>query len=86
MEIACFVCSHVFADVKPVLLVAREGGEWMFMCGDAHASDENYHLVGMRHLLDRDGTLRELLDLGDGMQAERTASHHRWRRSRVVDD
>lgn len=84
MEVECYVCSHVFADVRPVLLVAREDGDWMFMCGDEHPADENYHLVGMNHLLERDSSLKAVLTLGKNAQAERTDEHSPWRRSASV--
>ena len=77
-ELQGFVCSHVFADVRPVLLVARDAGDWMFMCGDTHPEDEDYHLIGVNHLTQRDPSLREILDLSDGSAAERKGQGERW--------
>lgn len=77
-EIHCYVCSHIFADFRPVLLVARESGDWMFLCGDTHDNDESYHLVGISHLVERDSTLRDLVDLPDNFQAERSSAGEPW--------
>ena len=32
-EIPVYVCSHVFENVRPILLVVREGGDWQCLCG-----------------------------------------------------
>lgn len=77
-EIHVYVCSHVFADVRPILLVVRESGDWMFLCGDVHEENEDYHLVGVNHLTDRDPTLRNLPDLPDNTEAERTEVGGEW--------
>lgn len=78
-EVHCFVCSHVFADVKPVLLVVRDEGDWMFVCGGEHETSDEYHLVGMRHVLERDDTLCEVVRaLPDGWEAERREFKGPW--------
>ena len=63
MERAAFVCSHVFENRRPVLLVSRVDGDWQLLCGQAHATKETPHLVGLNHLLERDPSLQELSDL-----------------------
>jgi hypothetical protein len=80
-ETAAFVCSHVYEDVLPILLVARESGDWMYLCGQGHGEDERYHVVGMEHLLERDSTLAEILDLPDNSEAERFSVGGAWIRS-----
>jgi hypothetical protein len=79
-ELATFVCSHVFANTSPVLLVAREGGDWMHLCGQLHQEDEEYHIVGIDHLIDRDPSLREVQELADDSEAERLAVGMPWLR------
>lgn len=69
-EVAAFVCSHVFENTRPVLLVAREHGDWMFLCGQGHPTDERYRVVGREHLLEGDPRLSETLDLPDNAEAE----------------
>ena len=51
-----FCCPHVFHQEKPILLVVRDDdGDWQFLCGyDTFGPDQNCHLVGMGHLLERD--------------------------------
>ncbi len=83
-ELASFTCSHVFSAQRDVLLVIREEGDWMFMCGEEHESDEEYHLVGLNHLLDRDGSLREVLDLSEGFEAERSSKAGAWIRTEIT--
>ena len=84
-EIAAFTCSHVFSAQRDVLLVAREAGDWMFLCGDEHGADEDYHVVGMNHLLSRDVSLREILDLPEGFEAERSSKGQAWIRTEVLE-
>lgn len=77
-EVHCYVCSHVFEDIRPVLLVAREDGDWMFLCGSPHAENEEYHLVGVGHLFDRDRSLEQLRDLPENHEAERADVGGQW--------
>jgi hypothetical protein len=79
-EVAAFVCSHIFYDTHPVLLVARENGDWMFLCGQVHGEQEEYHVVGVEHLLMRDPTMRALLDLTENSEAERPSRRGAWTR------
>ena len=77
-ESAAFICSHIFNDTHPVLLVARESGDWMYLCGQVHDEQEEYEVVGAEHLLERDPTLREILDLPDNSEAERFTQGGTW--------
>jgi hypothetical protein len=79
-EIGAFVCSHIFEASRPILLVSREDGDWMFLCGAMHAEGEKYRFVGINHLVERDPGLRETLDLPDHFEAERDEQGGRWRR------
>jgi hypothetical protein len=77
-----YVCSHVFDASRPILLVALEEDGWQLLCGDEH----DYILdppkvVGLDHLLERDPSLAELLDLKVGWQAEREGESATWRRA-----
>lgn len=82
VERAAFVCAHVFDVSRPVLLVSHEGGDWQFLCGDHHRSWETARVVGMNHLFDRDASLRALLDLPVGWDAERPKVGAEWVRKR----
>lgn len=77
-EPAAFVCSHIFRDTTAVLLVAHDGGDWMFLCGAEHGPDEDYHVVGVDHLMSRDPSIREVMDLPESFEAERTAVGTPW--------
>ena len=51
---AVFICSHMFENTRPVLYVSKEGGDWQFLCGQTDHGEENPHVVGIGHLIDRD--------------------------------
>src|SRR5216683_3524517 len=71
-NLRAYVCIHVCDDTRPVLLVSRAGGPWCFLCGDVHPQDpSSYRVVGIGHLLRRDHSLSELVDLPADWEAER---------------
>jgi hypothetical protein len=84
MELSAYVCSHVFANSHPVLLVSRVEGDWQFLCGETHEGDEVPQVVGLNHLFDRDPTLHELHDLPPDWQAERATVASPWRKTSLV--
>jgi hypothetical protein len=77
-EYAAFICSHVFDNSRPILLVVKSDGDRQFLCGDTH--DEIPRVVGINHLLDRDPSLHEVMDLPDNWEAERESPETLWRR------
>jgi hypothetical protein len=81
-EKPAFICCHVFENSRPVLLVARPDRDWQLLCGDAHSPNQGPRLVGLNHLLDRDPSLTEILDLPVGWQAEREKLGGEWTRTR----
>jgi len=84
-NLGVFVCPHVFKDTRPILLVVHEEGDWQCLCGqDDH--DENGHLVGIGHLVERDPTLDELYDLPEGWEAERSSLRENWFRTKCEYD
>ena len=80
-ETAAYVCSHIFDATRPVLLVSREDGDWQFLCGGSHEADEKPRVVGLNHLVERDTTLREILDLPSDWDAERSEVNAPWTRT-----
>ncbi|WP_437516468.1 hypothetical protein [Sorangium sp. So ce1099] len=85
-EVATFVCSHVFDGSRPVLLVAREQGDWMYLCGEPHDSNEEYHVIGREHLIQRDPTLTDTLNLSDQTEAERESVGGQWIRRALTPE
>ena len=81
-NLAVYICSHVFNATRPVLLVAHEQGDFMFMCGAADHESKDTHVVGVGHLVERDPTLNECADLPEGFEAERSAVGNSWLRVR----
>jgi hypothetical protein len=78
MEKVAYACSHVFKNTRPILLVSREGGDWQFLCGGVHEADEIPHVVGINHLIERDSTLVDIMDLNEGWEAEREGLESPW--------
>jgi hypothetical protein len=78
---ASYICSHIFDASRPVLLVVHEDGDWSLMCGDGHDFDRNPpKVVGIGHILDRDPSLSQVLDLENGFEAERRGVNEPWER------
>jgi len=82
-EPTVYLCSHVFDNTRPVLFVSRADGDWQFLCGGEH-ENEVPSVVGFNHVLARDPTLAELLDLPHKWEAERTDTSSPWRINRPV--
>ena len=79
-----YICSHLFAKTRPILLIVHEDGDWMFMCGKGdHGGSEDCHVVGVGHLVKRDPSINECADLPDGFEAERKAVGEPWLRTRI---
>ena len=80
-----YVCIHVFDNSRPVLLVSREDGDWCFLCGDTHPqSADHYRVVGLGHVVERDPSLRTILDLLPNEEAERSAVGGAWIRTNLL--
>ena len=79
-----YVCTHVYTDERPVLYVTRPDGDWCFLCGgDDHADDaSSFRVVGLGHIVKRDPSLANVLDLAPNEEAERTAVTEGWSRTR----
>ncbi len=84
-ERAAFVCRHVLDGSRPVRLVAYEEGDWQFLCGEAHESGEGPRVVGLNHLVERDPTLAEILDLQPGWETERLETGGAWIRRPIAE-
>ena len=77
-ELTAFICRHVFDETRPVLLVSHEGGDWQLLCGGDHETGDRPHVVGLNHILDRDPSLRDILDLPVNWEAERVDEVSLW--------
>jgi hypothetical protein len=80
-----YICSHVFENSRPILLVVHEDGDWVFSCGNDDHADENWKVVGVGHLVSRDSTLNECADLKNGYEAERSEVGQPWIRIKIND-
>ena len=77
-NLGVFVCSHVFAQERPILFVVHADGDWQFLCGDSHEDGDGPHYVGVGHLVHRDPTLESIAHLPNGASAERASVEHAW--------
>lgn len=81
-DLKSYVCIHIFDNLKPILYVCRDEGDWCFLCGAEHPQDPAYYrTVGIGHVLDAHPELNELLDLGRNEEAERAEVGQPWIRS-----
>ena len=80
-----YVCTHVFDEAMPVLLVVHDkDGDWSFVCGGHHEdSAKAYRVVGVGHLTSRDSSLDQCADLPIGFEAERSAVSQQWIRTKI---
>jgi hypothetical protein len=88
LEHRVFVCSHVFIQSRPILLVAKMDGDLCFLCGQNHLdSADDYEAVGLNHILGRDPSIGHLLDkLEENHEAERESVGATWRFSPSLPD
>ena len=61
-------------------MVSHADGDWQLLCGGDHEPGDRPHVVGLNHLVDRDTSLRELLDLPSDWEAERLDEGILWER------
>jgi hypothetical protein len=88
-HLAVYICIHVFRNVRPVRFVTHEDdGDWVFGCGETDHQElaAEWRLVGISHLLDRDGTLAALDDMPTGWGAEWDPLTLSWSRAPLQDD
>lgn len=73
-----YCSSSVFKSESAINLVIRDfDGDWQFLSGHESDSDEP-HLVGVGHLIKRDKSLAEMVDLKVGQGAQRIHENGDW--------
>jgi hypothetical protein len=77
-----FLTPPVADRLEPVRLVAHdEDGDWQLLCGTVDTEAVEPRMLYLYHLLDRDQTLLDVLDLAPGELAERHDLGAPWVRS-----
>ena len=77
-----YVCTQVFEAEKPVLLINRTDGDWIFLCGDDHSDNASpFRIVEIGHVLDADPTLIPVMDMAPDWEAERVRTGEPWIRN-----
>ena len=80
-NLGVIICSHVLEATRPILLVAHDAEGWNFACGNTdHGNAEDFHVVGVGHLVARDPSINQCADLPVGFIAERSAAAFPWAR------
>lgn len=75
---ACFTCSHVLEEHKPILFVSHdEDGYWSFLCGGSH-SEKDLRLVALSEILELDDSVADLSHLDYGEYAEAENKQSNW--------
>lgn len=79
-----FSCRNVYEREAPVLYIVHgEDGDWQLLCGGNEHDDANEIVVlHVAHLIERDPSLAEILDLDLGHEAERLSRAAEWVRRR----
>jgi hypothetical protein len=80
-KVPAFICSHIFKFERPVLCVSHADGDWQFVCGEDH--EDGPRLVGLGHLITRDPSLADVLDLPVDYMAERSEVGAPWIRTKA---
>lgn len=78
---ACFICDHVMNKHRPILLVTHEteDGSWMFMCGKADHTENNYKIVSLKEIVEIDNSVNALCKMPLGCAAERVSVNDEWK-------
>ena len=75
---ACFTCSHVLDENKPILFVSHDDdGYWSFLCGGSHTEKE-FRLVALSEILEIDSSMADLAGLNYGEFAEAEDAKSDW--------
>lgn len=66
------------------MYVCKADGDWQFLCGEFHNNDEVPRVVGLGHILSRDKSLLEIMDLEDDWEADRENVGGAWTKRKCV--
>jgi hypothetical protein len=80
-NVAAITTRQVIDLGYPILQVTHyeDDHSWSFLCGTTEESDD-YKLVHMADILNRDGSLRSIADLAPGWSAWRNDKDSEWER------
>ena len=60
---------------RRVLVVVHDGdGDGQFLCGEDHHATDHPRIVGLEHIAEPDPTIREVMDIPEGLAAQRVAA------------
>ena len=79
-----YACRNVWDNEQPVLFVRHDhNGDWQMLCGGyEHGDAAQIFMLHKEHLIDRDQSLQEIVDLPLGWEAERETAGRPWRRGK----
>lgn len=79
-ETKSYVCLHVFERSRPVRFVYREDDYWCLLCGYDHEGEDYLVVVGLGHVVERDPSIVDVLDLNESEEAARNEVGGAWER------
>ncbi|MEQ9264014.1 MAG: hypothetical protein RLN81_02250 [Balneolaceae bacterium] len=80
-----FICEHIFNKEDIIKYVVKEDNEFQFLCGKDHEIDELPRVVGLGHIIDYDESIKDILDIEDGYEAERNDENGNWTIRKLSD-
>jgi hypothetical protein len=95
MNAPCIVCTHILSLQRPVLLISNGGGHLQMSCGlDDHDFDQpdfedtpkDATIVHIKHMINLDGSTKEIFALPKNWSAERRDLSAPWTRYFDPDD
>ena len=80
-NMAVITTVNVLEHGHPVLLVTHDedDGGWQFLCGKTNDTEDG-RVMGLREIVRRDPSLKQLADLPLGWRAWRSSADEPWRR------
>jgi hypothetical protein len=86
-NVAAITTVNVIERGAPILVVIHydDDDSWAFLCGTT-SEEADGRVIGMRHALRIDPTLRGIADLPPGWKARRAAVGQAWRRAPNPDE
>ena len=78
-NLGVYVCSHIFEKKSPILLSVRDEDGWQFLCGNEGCPENSQpRLIGVGHLIHRDPSISELVNLKLNSFAQKIHSNAEW--------
>jgi len=79
LDTAVITTRYVIKSQSPILYVFHfEDGNWQFNSRESSLNDEDYMVISLREILEKDESLQELETLPPGFEATRLSKTQPW--------